>query len=92
MTLGVEIVYLYPTNNEKKSTMTTQTTETKGSLQGTRNAGILTATYSNKATNETYKLAGVRDIQHAWDLAKHVCLRMDWNFWMFCNDVRISIN
>lgn len=51
-----------------------------------------TATYSNKATGETYKLNGVNSLRHAWSLSEFVCRRNDWNHSMFCNDVKVTVN
>ena len=38
-----------------------------------------TATYTNKALNETYKLGGVKDLAQAWNLADWVAKRNGWN-------------
>lgn len=51
-----------------------------------------TATYTNKATGETYQLGGVKNIGQAWNLAKFVADRMNWNFEMFSHDVKVTIS
>jgi len=48
------------------------------------------ATYTNKATGETYKMGGVKNLEQAWNLAEFVCNRKNWNFEMFCNDVKVT--
>lgn len=52
----------------------------------------MTATYTNTQTSETYELGGVNNIGQAWKLANHVCDRMNWNFDMFAEDVRVSVS
>lgn len=49
------------------------------------------ATYTNKITNEIYKLGGVKDIAQAWSLS-FVCSQMNWNNDMFASDVIVSMN
>jgi hypothetical protein len=48
------------------------------------------ATYTNKATGETYKLNGVNSLEQAWNLAEFVCRRNNWNLSMFCFDVNVK--
>ena len=50
-----------------------------------------TATYTNRATNETYQLGGVKNIGQAWTLYKTVCDRMNWNPETFALDVKVTI-
>ena len=50
-----------------------------------------TATYTNKATGEVYKLGGLSGLSHAWNMAEFVCIRNGWNLSMFTYDVTISI-
>lgn len=50
-----------------------------------------TAIYYNKPLNQTYELAGVRDIQQAYDFYKFVCKRNNWNPSMFTYDVIVKI-
>ena len=50
------------------------------------------ATYTNKATNETYRLTGVKNLKQAWSLAKFVANRNGWNSEMFCNDVKVTFS
>jgi hypothetical protein len=49
------------------------------------------ATYTNTATGETYKLAGVKTLAQAWGLAKFVANRNGWNLEMFSYDVKVKI-
>ena len=49
------------------------------------------AIYTNKATEETYTLAGVTGIEQAWDMWKFVCGRNNWNPATFINDVTVKI-
>lgn len=50
-----------------------------------------TAVYYNRATEETYKIRGVRDLEQAWNLAEFVCNRNNWNLSMFCHDVQVKL-
>ena len=50
------------------------------------------ATYTNKATNETYRLAGVKSLKQAWSLAEFVANRNGWNIEMFCTDVKVRFS
>jgi hypothetical protein len=50
------------------------------------------ATYTNIATNEVYKLSGVKSLEHAFDLYKFVCKRNNWNECMFAQDVIVKFN
>jgi hypothetical protein len=49
------------------------------------------AIYKNKALNETYVLAGIKNLKHAFSVYKTVCQRMNWNAEMFCNDVQVKL-
>ena len=49
------------------------------------------ATYTNKATGETYNLGGVKSLKKAWSLAAFVASRNGWNLSMFSYDVTIKI-
>jgi len=49
------------------------------------------ATYTNKATNETYRIGGVKNLAQAWNLAEFVCHRMNWNLSMFSYDVKVKL-
>lgn len=55
------------------------------------NQGTNTAIYHNKATGETHRLGGVRDLEHAWNLSDHVSNKMGWNKDMFHHDVKVSL-
>jgi hypothetical protein len=66
--------------------------ENKPKTNTMENQGTQTATYTNKALNETYTINGVRGTEQAWDLAAFVCRRNNWSLSMFCNDVTIKIN
>lgn len=48
------------------------------------------ATYFNKATGETYRLAGVVSLEQAWSLAGFVAGRNGWNISMFSHDVTVK--
>lgn len=48
------------------------------------------ATYFHKLSGQTYTLRGVKSLSQAWALAKIVCERNNWNFDMFCEDVRVK--
>lgn len=50
-----------------------------------------TAIYTNKATNEIYRLGGINNIGQAWALASVACNRMNWNLDMFSDDVKIKL-
>lgn len=50
-----------------------------------------TATYTNRATNETYKISGVKNIGQAWNLSETACNRMNWNPETFALDVKVTI-
>lgn len=50
-----------------------------------------TAIYFNNATGETYKLSGVDNIQHAYNLYKVVCNINNWNPSMFTYDVTVKL-
>lgn len=50
------------------------------------------ATYYNKATNETYKLAGIQNVQQAYDVYEFVCRRNNWNPSMFTHDVSVKVS
>lgn len=47
------------------------------------------ATYTNKQTGETYRLAGVKNLAQAWRLSEFVANRMGWNVEMFADDVKV---
>lgn len=51
----------------------------------------ITATYRNRATDETYKLIGVKSLAHAWRLAWWVAARTGWNLSTFHHDVAVTI-
>jgi hypothetical protein len=51
----------------------------------------MTATYTNKALNETYKIGGVKDLEQAWNLANFACRRNNWNPAAFCMDVKVTV-
>lgn len=48
------------------------------------------ATYTNKQTNETYTLNGVKSLKKAWSLSKFVCEKNNWNHETFCLDVTVK--
>jgi len=50
-----------------------------------------TAVYHNRATGETYRLCGIKDLVQAWDLAPLVCTRNNWNLSMFSYDVQVKL-
>ncbi|MBB4807437.1 ssDNA-specific exonuclease RecJ [Chryseobacterium defluvii] len=50
-----------------------------------------TAVYYNQAKQETYELAGINNMQHAYDLYEFVCRRNNWNPKMFTHDVIIKL-
>lgn len=52
----------------------------------------MTATYTNKATNETYRIGGIKGLAQAWNLAPFVCSRMGWNLSMFSYDVKVKLS
>lgn len=54
--------------------------------------GNMTATYTNKALQETYELSGIKDLKHAWKIYRTVCQRMNWNEDMFSNDMKIKLS
>lgn len=56
----------------------------------TNQQSIKMATYTNKATGETYTLKGIKSLKQAWKLAEFVCRRNNWNFSMFCFDVKVK--
>ena len=37
------------------------------------------AIYKNRRTNETYTLANIKNLEHAWKMFDFACSRMDWN-------------
>lgn len=49
------------------------------------------AIYKNKATKESYTLAGVESIQKAYDMYNFVCRRNDWNPDAFTKDVNVKV-
>ena len=49
------------------------------------------ATYTNKVLQETYELAGVKNLQHAWKIYKTICMMTGWNPEMFSEDVKIKL-
>lgn len=53
-----------------------------------------TATYTNKATNETYQISGENvNLETAWGhLARAAASRMGWNFECFAMDVKVTVN
>jgi len=50
-----------------------------------------TATYTNKATNETFQVTGLKNIGQAWSISKTVCDKMNWNNETFAIDVKVKI-
>lgn len=55
------------------------------------NQGYEIATYTNKATGEVYTLGGIRDLEHAWNMAEFVCNRNNWNLSKFTQDVTVKL-
>jgi len=53
--------------------------------------GSMTATYHNKATNETYKLSGLDSLEHAWKMSEVAAKRNNWNHEMFSHDVKVTV-
>lgn len=49
------------------------------------------AIYTNKATKESYTLAGVESIQKAYDMYKFACSRNGWNPAAFTKDVNVKV-
>ena len=50
-----------------------------------------TATYTNKATNETFQVTGLKNIGQAWSISKTVCDKMNWKNETFAIDVKVKI-
>ena len=51
----------------------------------------MVATYTNKATKETYELGGVKGIAQAWGMSRFVSDRKNWNFETFAMDVEVVV-
>lgn len=37
------------------------------------------AIYYNNILDESYRLAGIKDLEHAWKMLRHVCKINNWN-------------
>jgi hypothetical protein len=60
----------------------------------TNQTDMIKATYTNKATKETYSISGENiTLEKAWGgLLEMACRRMSWNYEMACEDLKISVN
>jgi hypothetical protein len=50
----------------------------------------MTITYTNQITGERTKRENLKDFAAAWALAQEICDEMNWNFDMFCEDVKVK--